>query len=174
MKKRFYLIDTSAILSGKPLVFPDAKMVTTPAIADELSPGGRDYRNFQLIKEKGLLLMQATTKTESTITKIAIALGENTRLSSADITLLALAEELKQQPNHEILLITDDYSIQNLAKHLNIPYSSITQRGIIKKFKWSSRCRGCGKQFPQIIPICPICGKQTQFSPRKHKTIKKP
>ena len=46
MKKQLYLIDTSAILSGIPLVFPNADLVTTPAIADEFSPGGRDYRSL--------------------------------------------------------------------------------------------------------------------------------
>lgn len=173
MKKQIYLIDTSAILSGKNLTFPEAPMVTTPAIADEISPGGRDYRTFQLLREKGLIFMQATTENETVIQKKATELGESTRLSPADISLLALAYELTQQPDNEIFLLTDDYAMQNIAAHMKIQYKSISQRGITKKFKWSTRCPGCGKHFQDVISICPICGTQTQFSSLKQGSIKK-
>jgi hypothetical protein len=43
MKKQFFIIDTSAILSGKPIQLKDATLVTTPGVSNELSPGGRDY-----------------------------------------------------------------------------------------------------------------------------------
>jgi UPF0271 protein len=174
MKKRLYLIDTSAILTGKPLVFPHATMVTTPAIENELKPGGRDYQRFQLLKEKGLILMQSSKMTQTEIVNAAKLLGEKTRLSPADISLLSLAKELHKQSDYDIIVLSDDYSIQNLAKHLKIPFSSVSQKGITKKFKWTSRCPGCGKQFPEITQICPICGTKTQFSPHKPKITKKP
>ena len=100
MKKRLYLIDTSAILAGKPLIFPDATMVTTPAIENELKPGGRDYQRFQLLKEKGLILMQSSKKTQTEIVNTAESLGEKTRLSPADISLLSLAKELHKQSDY--------------------------------------------------------------------------
>ena len=142
-------------------------MITTTEIADEFSPGGRDYRTFQLLREKGLKLMKATKKTENDINNQAKKLGEQKRLSIADISLLALAQELNVEPEHELLLLTDDYAMQNMAAHLKIPFSSISQRGIRKKFKRTTRCPGCKKHFQDAISICPICGTKTQFSSHK-------
>ena len=42
-ENKVYILDTSAILSGKPLNFPDAEMVTTFSMSSELKPGGKDY-----------------------------------------------------------------------------------------------------------------------------------
>lgn len=173
MKKHFYLIDTSAILSGKPLSFPDGEMVTTPEISNEFQPGGRDYRTFQLLQEKGLTLQQPTKQTMNHIKSKASELGETNRLSTTDISLLALAHELMQNPENKILLLTDDYAIQNLAAHIGIPFSPISQRGITKKFKWTTRCPGCRKLFTDAPAICPICGTKTQFSSHKQGRIKK-
>jgi UPF0271 protein len=173
MKKQKYLIDSSAILSGIPLVFSDGDMITTPEIAHEFSPGGRDYRTFTLLQEKGLLIMQASKKSTQQLIKIVEKIGEHKRLSPADISLLALAYELNQDPTNKIQIITDDYGIQNIAAHLNINYKEISQRGITKKFKWTTRCPGCGKHFTDNPPICPICGTKTQFSSQQIGSISK-
>jgi len=164
MKKQLFIIDTSAILAGKPLNFDGEIMVTTPLVSEEFKPGGKDYRNFQFLKEKGLLVKLPSKESINKIKKSAEQTGDIDRLSYADIEILALALDVNKEKNNEAVILTDDYSIQNVASNLNIKFQSIFQRGITKKFKWLYRCPGCGKQFKESIKICPICGTETKIS----------
>jgi len=51
-KPIIFILDTSAILSGKPIMLDNATLVTTEGVSHELKPGGRDYRAFQFLKKK--------------------------------------------------------------------------------------------------------------------------
>jgi UPF0271 protein len=164
MKKQIFIIDTSAILSGKPINLDNANMITTPSISKELTSGGRDYRIFQFLKEKGLTIQSASKKSINKIKKIADETGDEERLSSADFEILALALDINKNDDEEAVILTDDYSIQNVANTLNIEFRGFSQRGITKKFKWHYRCPGCGKQFNESIRICSICGTKTKIS----------
>ena len=161
-KSKTFILDTSAILSGKPINFDNVNLVTTQSVSDELKPGGRDYREFQFLIEKGLTIRLPSKNSIDKIKKTSTETGDNGRLSKTDIEVLALAYEIKNEPDQEVFILTDDYSIQNIADHLNIEYLSISQTGITKRFKWTYRCRGCGKKFKDNISICPICGADTK------------
>jgi endoribonuclease Nob1 len=168
-----YLIDTSAILSGRPLIFNKQKCVTSPQISNELSPGGRDYFNFQMLLEKGLLIMQPSKQSLDTIRKIIKEYGEIQRLSNADQELLALAYEIQEGGKEIPIIITDDYSIQNIANELHIKIQSLNQQEITKRFKWGRRCRGCGKNILDDVDVCPICGSSIKTIIIKKKSLKK-
>jgi len=155
------ILDTSAILSGKPIDFKDEKLLTTPGVSNEITPGGRDYQIFQNLKEKGLTIQQPSQNSIEKIKKIINRTGDCGRLSDTDIELLALAYE-KKIDKINVSILTDDYSIQNSATELGIRFDAISQSGITKKFKWTYRCRGCGKKFKENINICPICGTSTK------------
>jgi len=152
-----YVLDTSAILSGKPINIDNAQIVTSPLIASELKPGGRDYQTFQFLKEKGLSIITPSAESLHKINQSSSETGDIGRLSDADKEILALAIDLKND-DKEIIILTDDYSIQNVANFLNITFQNISQPGITKKFKWTYQCRGCRKRFKENINDCPICG----------------
>jgi len=171
-KNKILIIDTSAILSGKPLILDDHITVTTSGVSDELKPGGKDYQAFQFLIEKGLKINIPSKKSFDEIQKISTKTGDIGRLSKTDMEILALALDYKNIEN-EVIILTDDYSIQNIANTLNIRYESISQRGIKKRFKWVYRCRGCGKKFEEHIKVCPICGAQTKTIISKKTDIKK-
>ncbi len=97
--------------------------------------------------------------------------GDTDRLSIFDIEILAIALDENNQKNVEVVLLTDDYSIQNAAIYNKIKFKSLNQDGITKKFKWINRCRGCGKKFKDNIRICPICGSETKKIVIKTKEI---
>jgi endoribonuclease Nob1 len=164
MKQHYFIIDTSAILSGLPLNLGDVLMVTTPKVAAELQPGGRDHRTFELLQSKGLIIQQPSHESIQTINTTAKDIGERDRLSPADIEILALAYEIKNQMNADVVILSDDYSIQNIASTLSINFQAVSQQGITKKFKWRYRCPGCKKQFDHEVKTCPICGTQTKLS----------
>lgn len=161
-KETIYIIDTSAILSGKQINLQDKKTITTDSMSKELKPGGRDYQNFLYLKEKGLRIINPTQKSINKIIETIDKTGETDRLSKTDIEILALAYEIKQKNQKNPIVLTDDYSIQNIADILNIKYESISQNGIKKTRNYINRCRGCGKSFKENIKECPICGTETK------------
>ncbi|MDH7516837.1 MAG: nucleic acid-binding protein [Candidatus Thermoplasmatota archaeon] len=169
-KLTFYILDTSVILSGKTINL-DAGMLTTPGVTKEFSTGGKDYRNFQFLLEKGLKIQDPTKESIKKIDEISLKTGDKKRLSDVDKEILALALDLNK--NDEAVILTDDYSIQNVAQTLKIKFETISQKGITKKFKWTYQCRGCGKKFKENINTCPICGSSIKHTISRTENIKK-
>jgi UPF0271 protein len=66
--------------------------------------------------------------------------------------VLALALQCKA------LLMTDDYSIQNLARVLKVDYRAVGMKGIKEVVKWTYRCTGCRREWDENYPDCPVCG----------------
>jgi len=172
-KSTIFILDTSAILSGKPITLDNATLITTEGISNELKPGGRDYRNFQFLKEKGLTIHAPSKESMEKIAIVSKDTGDEKRLSYADNEILALALEMSQEHEEDVIILTDDYSIQNVAHALNINFKSISQDGITKSFKWTYRCSGCGKKFNENIKTCPICGALTKTTVSRKKNIKR-
>lgn len=172
-KTKIFILDTSAILSGKPINLDKVKMVTTPGISKELKPGGRDYQSFQFLIERGLSIRSPSKESINKIKTTSNKTGDANRLSKTDVEILALALDISKDDEKEAIILTDDYSIQNVANVLNIKFETISQSGITKRFKWTCRCRGCGKKFKENIRICPICGAETKTVISSKKVIKK-
>jgi len=158
-RSKIYIIDTSAILSGKTLSFTNCEMATTESVSDELKPGGRDYQKFQFLKEKGLIVYSINKNSVEFIKKTAIKTGDEGRLSTADIDILALAYDFEKDNKNPVIL-TDDYSIQNVAEFLNLKFENLNQLKITKKFKWMGRCPGCGRIYKENLKFCSICGTE--------------
>ncbi|MFO7678044.1 MAG: nucleic acid-binding protein [Thermoplasmatota archaeon] len=167
MKKKIFIIDTSALLSGKSINLGDQKLITVSGVSNELKEGGRDYQNFQFLLEKGLIIMDPTPASLQKIKKTAQETGDINKLSTTDIQLLALAYEITTNTNTNTIILTDDYSIQNVATTLHLSFEQISQKVIQKKYQWYTQCKGCKKIFTTSKKICPICGSETKLS-HKH------
>ena len=87
--------------------------------------------------------------------------GDSRRLSSTDKEILALSLDLGYE------LVTDDYSLQNLASKLGVPFRSFNQKGIKEVVTWKAQCTGCGKIFSAEVEECDICGKATKMKRAK-------
>ena len=92
---------------------------------------------------------------------LAMQTGDIAGLSSTDLNLLALAIE------HEAILFTDDYRLQNLCEKGRITWASVSTRGISSIWSWEVRCTGCGieQEIPSQtsvkkdgIGVCYACG----------------
>ncbi len=83
------------------------------------------------------------------------------RLSEPDKKLLALALDLLDS-NYKVKVMTDDYSIQNVLKILDIPYGSIITEGIKGVYNWKKTCEACKKEYPADYPYddCEVCGSR--------------
>lgn len=147
-----FVLDASAVLSGIPLP-PEGELLMPPLVEKELGHAWA-RRKLEYLKEVRLAVLEPSRAAIEAIRAKCRATGDDARLSEADIQVLALASEASAT------ILTDDYSIQNTASVLGIPYRPVSQKGIAEVFVWTYRCTGCRKVFDQNLTECPICGSK--------------
>ena len=143
-----YVIDSPAVFLRK----VHGEAVTVPEVVDEiLDDESRLYLSLKDIKVE-----EAKESYISRVISVAKRTGDIYKLSETDIKVLAKALELKGLG--DAVLVTDDYSIQNVAKVLDIKVEAVVQPGISKAFKWVKVCKGCGRRVDG--DVCPVCGSE--------------
>jgi UPF0271 protein len=154
-----YVLDTSVLYYGKDL--PEGyECMITPGVVRELNKEEMGERLEMLLATK----IRISSPSERSTKRVAVEAektGDSRRLSETDKELLALALDLGYE------LITDDYSIQNLAMVMGIPCRGMDQKGIAEVFEWQARCKGCGKVFPADVRVCDVCGTETKTRRKK-------
>ncbi len=146
------VLDASALLSGASF---DGELFTTPEAVREVRRLGSTPQLDAVLATKVRALTPALEAVEA-ILAAAKETGDDARLSPTDVGLLALAREL------DAAILTDDYSIQNVATRLGIPYERVLERGIKEVVHWSYRCSGCGRFFKEAVKECPVCGSRVR------------
>jgi UPF0271 protein len=103
----------------------------------------------------------------------ACDLGDFSFLSETDIQVLALALQLKAQ-GFRPLIATDDYSIQNVAKHLGMEYAPLATFGIRQLLIWVRYCPACHRRYPADYKskICETCGTELKRKPVRGRNRK--
>lgn len=154
MKDTIYVIDTSGFIVD--IRLPPTSIVTVPAVVDEIIDRNTKLR-FDLLHDAGLLVDLPYKEYKDIVRSTSISTGDETVLSDTDIDILAKALELSKRST--VILITDDYAVQNVAAILNIKYQPAATSGIKKKIKWELRCTGCGS-VARSGTECPICASE--------------
>ncbi len=95
-------------------------------------------------------------KVKSIITQI----GE-TRLSDADVSIIALSKEFNA------ILVTDDFAICNVARTLSIELLNLGTKGIKDARKWIKFCKSCGRGYPPTQRVCSLCGNNLRIRFKK-------
>jgi len=155
-----YVLDTSVLYYGKDLP-AGFEFVITPGVARELSREGMAQR-LELLMATRVRVSSPSERSLRRVNEESEKTGDSRRLSDTDKELLALALDLGYE------LMTDDYSIQNVARSMGIPVRGMDQKGIAEIFKWQAKCKGCGKLFPADVRVCDVCGSETRAR-RKRK-----
>ena len=173
-----FILDTSALLSGKEfLVNDEFELVTVPSVEAELARGPSNpdddwtetQLKFEFLIDTGLKIIQPSDTSLAKIRAAAEQSGDIKRLSDTDIELLALGLELGADTK-DVVLLTDDYSIQNICTELKINYQPVMEKGITHKVQWKYRCTGCGKFWDEPLEECPVCGSKVRTKiDKKHK-----
>lgn len=153
------VLDATAIRSGMG-ISGQHEWFITPSVMDELKKG-KTGKDLELLIDLSLKVACPTEESMGKVKRAAEVTGDISRLSDADVDVLALALELGA------MILTDDYSIQNLARVLKIEYQPGTTTGIKEVFNWTYRCRGCGRKFSSEPEDCPICGSDIKVVRRK-------
>ncbi len=94
------------------------------------------------------------------------SVGDVRYLSKADMQVLALALELKSA-GLDPLIVTDDYSIQNVANQIGVNFTSLMTYGIRFRFNWILYCPACHRKYPSDYKFksCEICGTELKRKP---------
>jgi endoribonuclease Nob1 len=98
----------------------------------------------------------------------ATSLGDSFFLSETDGQVLALALEVKARGD-SIRILTDDYSIQNVATKLGLEFSVLVTFGIKRVLSWVRYCPACHRTCSANFKgkECPICGTELKRKPQR-------
>ena len=147
---------------------------TVPMVREEVAGSTIARIRFKTAIESGRLKIQVPGK--AFIDKVkaaATAIGDAFWLSETDIQVLALALQLKMQGCIP-LVATDDYSIQNVARHLGIEFAPLATFGIRSVLRWVRYCPACHRKYPSDYKSkrCQVCGTELKRKPLR-KTLQK-
>lgn len=150
-----FVLDTSALLAGRPLALGGPSLVPPEVLAEVQKPG-RAARNVEYLLAAGLTVCAASAQGLAKARAAAQATGDGPRLSPADLAVLGLALD------HGATIVTDDYRIQNVARRLALATEGRAQSGIQEAWVWVYRCVGCGRVTPEDPRECRVCGSATK------------
>ena len=154
-----YVLDASAFINGFKLI--SKNNFTVPEISSEI----KDFKSrltFDMALEEGKLIIQdVPSKYISSVNDIISDSGDILRLSMPDKKLISLAYMFHQEGKN-VKVISDDYTIQNTLKIMEIPYSGVITDGIKGIYNWKKVCEGCKKEYDEDYPFddCEICGSK--------------
>jgi len=149
------VLDASVFIHGygRDLDFEDP--VTTPAVIDELeSEQAATVR--QLI---GPTVQEPAPAVHEEVAERARA--DELDISGTDTGVVALARQ------RGAVLVTDDYSLQDLAARVGVEVRGFGEEGISEQREYERYCPGCGKVTDD--DQCPRCGTATTTRQRSSR-----
>jgi len=170
--KRVIVLDTSAFLAGFDPFSLSEEQVTVPKVEEEIRKNSIILVRFKTALENGKLKVKAPS--EEFLNKVkasASKVGDSFLLSETDIQLLALALELKAI-GYTPQIVTDDYSIQNVATQLGMEFLALATFGIKRLLEWIRYCPACHREYPANCSSkeCLVCG--TELKRKPSRTVK--
>ena len=122
---------------------------------------------FEAASERGRLkLLKPETRFLKEAERASREVGDLVFLSDADLEILGLALQLKSQ-GYKPFIVTDDYSIQNVAEKVNVDFTPLATFGIKFQLKWLRYCPACRKKYPPEyrFEVCEVCGTTLKRKP---------
>lgn len=168
-KRRVIVLDTSAFLAGFDPFSLGEEQVTVPEVEDEIRRDSIISTRFRAAIESGKLKVKTPRAEFLEKAKVlAGKLGDSYLLAKADTQLLALALELKAE-GYMPQIVTDDYSIQNVATQMGIEFLALATFGIKRLLEWVRYCPACHKEYPANCRTkeCLVCGTPLKRKPRR-------
>ena len=158
-----YALDAGAFYTGFVFLSSGYRYCTTQAVFDEVKHIKRSHGAIEaLLESNNLQIQNLDTKSIKKVVAASRRTGDYTKLSEADISIIALALQL------EIVLVTDDFAVANVATTLKIPVKSVASKGITHTRSWIAYCSACSRAFGPNAKECRLCGNRLR---RKYKVI---
>lgn len=163
------VLDTSAFIAGFDPLTVAEEQYTVPEVKNELIADSMNVMRFNAAVESGKLTVKSPKSSAvDEVKEASRKVGDMRYLSEADLQVLALAFELKGN-DLTPLIVTDDYSIQNVANKIGIGFTALMTFGIKHRFKWLLYCPGCYRKYnPDYkFKACEVCGTELKRKPKK-------
>ena len=144
----------------------DFESYSVPEVTDELrQQTGPSYR-LAISSSSGKLRIEAPSEQSlGEVAERARVLGDRIVLSKADMSVIALAVDLRKNGKTPII-VSDDYAVQNVADAMNLVYQSLATFGIRQRFNWVYYCPACFRRYATgDHEVCQICGTKLKRKP---------
>ncbi len=168
LKRNSILVfDTNIFLTGIDFSLIPNEIYTTTQVIEEIEVVKYQEKNRAIAtrifaaKETGQLIIKTpVNKYINYVTINSKSTGDFSSLSETDIGLIALALELQDAKKGDVIVYTNDYSMENLCYHLGLKFKSIFKPGIKKKLNFEIYCPICNKVYPSTNGYnnCDNCG----------------
>lgn len=171
---RTVVLDTSAFIAGFDPAAVDDDLYSVPAVEEELAAKSLSRLRFDAAVERGRLkVREPSSHYLEVVKRSSKEIGDMLFLSEADLQILALAMELKEG-GHAPTIVTDDYSIQNVAEELGVAFTPLVTYGIRYLLHWLLYCPACRKKYPSDYSSdrCEICGTRLKRKPLSKRPVK--
>lgn len=156
-KMKLYILDASGLING--FYSRDSLNLMTSSTVNEIKDINTEILLENCINEGLIKIEDVDYCNDDEIMKVLIDSGDFTRLSETDKSIVALALKHKRDGD-DVITVTDDYSMQNTLKLLNLKFKSVRTSGIRETIQWKKVCKGCRKEYPSDTTLeeCDICG----------------
>ncbi|MFX1324855.1 MAG: NOB1 family endonuclease [Promethearchaeota archaeon] len=177
-KSPVFLFDTNIFLTGIDFSVFKGIVYTTPSVIEEVKfskyiEKNRNILNkiYAAIESKKLKLQSPKNEYIEKIGAFSKKTGDLKALSNVDKELLALSLELKDKEEKEVIVYSNDYSIENVCAELNINFSPLYKGGIVSKIIWEIYCPFCKEIYTADFynRICEKCGSKLKRRPNRNK-----
>jgi len=156
------ILDATSFYAGVPFSSQEQSF-TTPLVFEEIMHIKKSHDAVQTLVDLGRLqIVEPEEKFLKFILDESENIGDSAELSKEDMSVLALCVQLKGE------LVTDDFTVSNVARHLNLKVIPIMTKGISKVLDSVYLCPACNKSFKKMSD-CPICGSKLRKRSSKRK-----
>ncbi len=140
-----------------------------PKVGEEIHTNSMAWVRFSTAVESGRIKIKMPSEEFSNKVKVSASkVGDSFLLSETDMQLLALALQLKANGERPEI-ITDDYSIQNVATQMGIEFYALATFGIRRLLEWIRYCPACHREYPvnSSFNTCQVCGTELKRKPKR-------
>ncbi|MEM2110529.1 MAG: NOB1 family endonuclease [Candidatus Bathyarchaeia archaeon] len=173
--KKVIVLDTSAFIAGFDPFAVDGDLYSVPTVEKELVKDSLPRLRFEAsVERRKLRVFEPDATYVSMVKESSKDVGDINSLSDVDVKILALAIQLKEE-GLKPAIVTDDYSIQNVAKKLGLSFKPLLTYGIRFFLHWQIYCPSCHRRYPpdHKFDQCEICGTNLKRKPLRKTQIKK-
>jgi len=165
-----YILDTRTFVAGA-LPSKLGDLYVTEGVLGEAQRTHRTMnRSVALMEEGRLKKAQAGKEDLRVVREHTAEIGEAGRLSEVDLGVAAAALRMSRA-GRSVVVVTDDYALQNLLSRMKLRYQRVTHKGISREVTYRYRCSVCGKLFDVPVDHCLDCGSPVERIRSKVKRI---
>lgn len=173
--QKVLVLDASAFIAGFDPLSVGETQYSVPEVGRELLLNSLPRLRFTTAVDSGRLKIRVPAKEFlGRVKEASRKVGDVLFLSDADLQVLALALELKAE-GYDPQIVTDDYSIQNVADQLAMVFAPLMTFGIRFRLEWVIYCPACHRKYPPDYSpkSCGVCGTKLKRKPLGKRAVRK-